>query len=84
MDGVRRKLELPEPSEKTKKLPASLKEALEALEADTLLKEAIGPKMVDLFIDTKRKYDLEHFAAFGDLCDEELFLKEKEYYYDPL
>ncbi|GFN85939.1 glutamine synthetase [Plakobranchus ocellatus] len=82
MDGVRRKLPLPQPRDKSKKLPQSLEEALEALEADTLLKAALGPKLVELFIYTKRVFEVDEFKAFGDLTDEEILLKEKEYYYE--
>ena len=71
MDGVRRKLELPEPREQKSTMPTSLKEALDALEADTLLKEALGPKMVELFIFTKRKqrgYKLRKERSAVDFC----------------
>ena len=84
MDGVRRKLELPVSMEDTKRLPATLDEALVALEADKLLRETLGSKFVDLFIFTKRKFECDEFKAFGELSEEEQLLKEKEYYYDPL
>ncbi|RUS76598.1 hypothetical protein EGW08_015640 [Elysia chlorotica] len=50
IDGVRRKLPLPEPFVETKRLPATLEEALNELEADTVLTEILGPKMVDWYI----------------------------------
>ena len=80
MDGVRRKLPLPPPIEVARRLPSTLEEALDALERDTILAEVLGPEMVELFIYTKRKFDLEHFRALGDISDEEMFKKEKEYY----
>ncbi|GFR84077.1 glutamine synthetase [Elysia marginata] len=84
MDGVRRKLTLPEQMDKTKRLPESLEEALDALEADTLLNEILGPKMVKLFLHTKRSYELEHFKSLGDIPDEQMLVKEKEYYQESL
>ncbi|GFS24232.1 glutamine synthetase [Elysia marginata] len=83
MDGVRRKLTLPKQMDKTKRLPESLEEALDALEADTVLAEILGPKMVELFIFTKRKFELEHFKSLGMLPDEEMLVEEKEYYCGP-
>ncbi|GFO06385.1 glutamine synthetase [Plakobranchus ocellatus] len=82
MDGVRRKLPLPQPRDENIKLPETLEKALEQLETDTLLKEAISPKLVELFIDNKRKFEILEFHTFGELSDEEMLLKEKEYYYD--
>ncbi|GFO06391.1 glutamine synthetase [Plakobranchus ocellatus] len=82
MDGVRRKLPLPQPLDESIKLPETLEKALEELEADTLLKEAISPKLVELFIDNKREFEIQEFQTLGELSDEEMLLKEKEYYYD--
>ena len=84
MDGVRRNLELPQPMDESRKLPATLEEALQALEADTMLKTALGEKMVEMFVYTKRTFEIEEFKAFGELSDEEKMLKEKEYYYLPI
>ncbi|GFN84192.1 glutamine synthetase [Plakobranchus ocellatus] len=44
MDGVRRQLPLPEPLETSKILPPTLDKALAALEADTILSDALGQK----------------------------------------
>ncbi|GFO06383.1 glutamine synthetase [Plakobranchus ocellatus] len=82
MDGVRRKLPLPQPLDESIKLPETLEKALEELEADTLLKEAISPKLVELFIHNKRVFEIQEFQTFGELSDEEMLLKEKDYYYD--
>ena len=84
IDGVRRQLTLPEPMAQTKRLPATLEDALEVLEADTMLKEILGPKMVELFIFTKRTYEIKHFQSFGNISNEEMFIKEKEYYHDSM
>ena len=84
VDGVRRQLTLPDPMAQTKRLPATLEDALEVLEADTMLKEILGPKMVELFIFTKRTYEIKHFQSFGNISNEEMFIKEKEYYHDSM
>ena len=83
MDGVRRKLELPPPGEDNTRLPATLEEALDALEADTRLTEALGDRIVQMFIYTKRTFEVEEFKSLGELSDEEMLLKEKQYYYLP-
>ncbi|RUS80602.1 hypothetical protein EGW08_011612 [Elysia chlorotica] len=84
IDGVRRKLPLPEPFVETKRLPATLEETLNELEADTVLTEILGPKLVELYIFTKRSYEIKHFRSFDKISDEDMFLKEKEYYHDSL
>jgi glutamine synthetase len=59
--GIRDKLDAPEPltgygydPTKADKLPASLPEALDALEADTELVELLGPRFVETFLAYKR------------------------------
>lgn len=84
MDGVRRKLVLPQQMETNKRLPATLEEALDALEEDVLFHEILGPKLVELFLYTKRLYEIEHFKSFGNISDEDMFIKEKEYYQECL
>jgi glutamine synthetase len=61
MDGIRRGLELPPPVEgiaygmdNVTDLPTSLEAALAALEADTVLREALGEEFVKLFLAVKR------------------------------
>ena len=83
LDGVNRKLELPPEMDKSRELPTSLEGALEALDADAILKKALGEKMVEMFISTKRTFEIDEFKAFGELTPEERILKEKEYYYLP-
>ncbi|CAG5129892.1 unnamed protein product [Candidula unifasciata] len=56
--------------------------ALQALEADTVLTEAVGSKLVEYFINCKRTSELREFAAFGDVTDDELLKKEHEYYFE--
>ncbi|GFR94784.1 glutamine synthetase [Elysia marginata] len=84
MDGLRRNLSLPGPMDTSKKLPDSLDEALNALEADAILKESLGEKFVDMFVYSKRTFELEEFKAFGDLSEDKQILKEKEFYYELL
>ena len=44
-------------------MPRSLDAALDALEADTLLRDAIGPQIVDTFVAMKR-FELERHRAW--------------------
>jgi glutamine synthetase len=64
LDGLRRELDPPppiagdayhlDPSEQGTPLPKSLDEALDALEADTVLAEALGTELVETFVAVKR------------------------------
>ncbi|CAG5119750.1 unnamed protein product [Candidula unifasciata] len=81
IDGIKRKLPLPEAYEFKRMLPTDLETALRTLEADTVLTEAIGSKLVEYFCFVKRKFELEEFAAAGNLSDEELLKMENEYYF---
>jgi glutamine synthetase len=64
LDGIRRRLELPEPvlgnpyelapDRLGKPLPASLGAALDSLERDEFLREAMGSRLVDVFLMIKR------------------------------
>ncbi|CAG5119751.1 unnamed protein product [Candidula unifasciata] len=76
-----RKLPLPEAYESKCMLPTDLETALRTLEADTVLTEAMGSKLVQYFCFVKRKFELEEFAAAGNLSDEELLKMENEYYF---
>jgi glutamine synthetase len=76
LDGIRRSLDPGEPlsvdpatlssSERSRlavaRLPASLSEALDALEADTLLMAALGPLRAAAYLAVKRS-EVAHFAA---------------------
>jgi glutamine synthetase len=71
-DGIERELELPGPPVEGnpyeneaalgEPLPNSLDQTLDALEADTWLREAIGPRLVDTFVLIKR-YELDRWHA---------------------
>jgi glutamine synthetase len=75
IDGINRKLEPPEPrtedifemsdDERTKynikMLPSSLKEALDCLEADSVIMDALGPDIARNFIKLKRK-EWNHYS----------------------
>jgi glutamine synthetase len=75
-DGVRRRLEPPEPvagdayradaEHAGGRLPASLDEALDALEADDVLTGALGREIVDTFLAVKRFECERHRAWVSD------------------
>jgi glutamine synthetase len=59
LDGIERKLALPRPADtpyeaKAEMLPHTLEEALEALDKDKILKEAMGPGFVDYYCRIKQ------------------------------
>jgi glutamine synthetase len=69
-DGIRRGLELPAPivgdayrDESGAELPASLEAALDALEADAILRDALGPEIVQTFLAVKR-FEIERHRAW--------------------
>jgi glutamine synthetase len=64
LDGIRNDLPVPAPTEENlfesewarhglQTLPGSLKEALEELEKDTLVQDALGPHIYERFMDAK-------------------------------
>jgi glutamine synthetase len=71
LDGIERGLTPPEPvvgdayrlddAHAGSRLPADLPAALDALEADTALVEALGPQLVETFVAMKR-FEVERFA----------------------
>jgi glutamine synthetase len=71
LDGLREKIDPPEPvsgdayraEDGGDLLPQSLEEALDALEADELLAEAIGPEIVAPFLAMKR-FEIERHRAY--------------------
>ena len=83
MDGVRRKLDLPEPRDESTRLPTTLEDALNALEEDTILKTILGEKLVKMYIYVKRKFEIDEFKVAGELSDNDRLVKEKKYYYHP-
>lgn len=72
LDGVRRQLALPEPVEGNPydldeellgaPLPGSLEESLEALSADDAIRDAMGAKLVEVFLMIKR-YELDRWRT---------------------
>ncbi|MGL6279277.1 MAG: glutamine synthetase family protein, partial [Gaiella sp.] len=90
LDGIERELAPPEPvvgdayrlddAHAGTRLPADLGAALDALEADTALVDAIGPQLVATFVAMKR-FEVERFAeAGGDLDPEVVTAWEIEEY----
>lgn len=75
-DGLRRRLEPPEavtgdayradPEHAGGRLPISLDEALDALEADDVLTPALGNEIVDMFLAVKRFEADRHRAWVSD------------------
>ncbi|XP_070195717.1 lengsin-like [Littorina saxatilis] len=87
LDGVERKLECPKPGtpndgEPVKQLPGTLEEALDCLEKDTVLTEALGNTVVKYFITLKRDFELQHFKKIitNDMGTAQRVDKEREYY----
>ncbi|XP_067655728.1 lengsin-like [Haliotis asinina] len=80
LDGVIKKMECPPPgtSEHDESLPRSLAEALDELEQDEELCDALGKELVAWFVKYKRDTEI---AKYEDVkADEERFLFEKEDY----
>ncbi|KAK7100788.1 hypothetical protein V1264_023670 [Littorina saxatilis] len=88
LDGVERKLECPQPGppkegEKAGPvIPKTLDEALDCLNKDTVLKEAVGAKVVDYFTLLKRQFEIKHFEnnATPDMSKAERIEIERKYY----
>lgn len=90
LDGVRRQLELPPPidrdpasmSEEERAaggitpLPASLEDALQELEADAVLAEALGPELLAAWVAVKRKEN----STFGPMEDTEQVRRMAEFW----
>jgi glutamine synthetase len=79
LDGVRQRLPLPDPLEEmllvqnrrrqVEMLPASLGEALDALEQDEVIQEALGPYISDRYITAKRQeyFDYKQHVTHWEL-----------------
>ena len=82
LDGVRRKLPLPPAMhEEAAELPHSLEEALEALKNDQLMCEQLGQRLVQWFIDSKTKLEIEAFKHHNmKVSDPDQIAKEREKY----
>ncbi|XP_071099688.1 lengsin-like [Haliotis cracherodii] len=80
LDGVIKKMECPPPgiTEHDEPLPRSLAEALEELEQDEVLCDALGKELVTWFVKSKRDADITMFE--GVETDEERFAIEKKAY----
>lgn len=83
IDGIRNKIEPPPRGQnpEAQPLPFTLKEALDALEADTTLTNAIGKEFVDWFLAAKRLVELEKFGNHDmKVGKEEEYEAEREEY----
>ena len=82
MDGLRLEMELPPPvSPDAPKLPQTLGEALEALEQDEVIKEALGNMFVEWFLMAKKTAEIETFKGhdMDNTSEEELAAERKMY-----
>ena len=63
-------------------LPKTLSEALDKLEEDVVLKEAVGSKVVEYFVALKRDFELTHFrqVTTKGMGTAEIVDKERQYY----
>jgi glutamine synthetase len=88
LDGVERKLECPAPGRPEEGaigvpvIPKTLGEALDWLEKDTALVEALGGKMVEYFAALKREFEIKHFKnnTSTDMSKAEVIDIERKYY----
>lgn len=90
LDGVERKLPCPDPGipgrtvspDNAVPLPTSLTEALNALEKDVDLKNALGQKVVERFITLKRDFEIKYFQnnTTADMSTAEVTAVEAKYY----
>ena len=92
LDGVERQLECPAPGPPGEgqgagqgavpALPKTLSEALDRLEEDSVLTEAVGSKLVSYFLFLKREFEVKHFrqVVSEDMGAAETVTKEREFY----
>jgi glutamine synthetase len=84
IDGIKNKIEPPAPGDPKMmecNVPFSLTEALEALEEDKVLGEALGETFTRWFLQNKRELDLVELATSdATKMDEEALSKEREFY----
>lgn len=84
LDGVERQLACPSPGprEDCPALPTSLGQALDCLEKDVVLTQALGSKVVEQFVAIKREYEVKHFASrtSSDMSKAEIIAMEREHY----
>ena len=88
LDGVERQLECPAPGPPGEgqgavpALPKTLSEALDRLEEDSVLTEAVGSKLVSYFLFLKREFEVKHFrqVVSEEMGAAETATKEREFY----
>ena len=85
LDGVEKELECPDPmSADAKVLPTTMQEALAALEADVMMKAALGEGLIDGFVKFKKEIDLTKFQHHDVSVDDEAQLLAEMKMYDQL
>ena len=85
MDGVEKELECPNPmSVDAKVLPTTMREALEALEADVAMETALGEELIAGFVKCKKEIDLANFKHHDVSVDDKTQLLAEMKMYDNL
>ncbi|XP_035824264.1 glutamine synthetase [Aplysia californica] len=77
IDGINRKLEMPDPA---LPVPGDLPSALSALKKDHVVMEAMGEELVNAFVYTKTTHEIEPLMAGGTASDEEMLKREMAFY----
>ena len=81
IDGLLNRLELSsEMTENGDKLPSSLPEALSALEADTVLCDALGEQFIRWFLSVKRDVEIAKISKAKDSGQDELRVERELYF----
>ncbi len=82
IDGLNNKLEPTNMhDENVPELATSLEQALKALEADSVIVEALGQEFIQWFCMIKREFEVSHYPEFDRKCeDEEVYDKEWQQY----
>ena len=82
IDGIVNHLECPPKSQdNAPKVPFTLEEALQALESDTVMVEALGKQFVEWYCETKRQIDIKKLqGSVMDKPDPEAIQKEVDMY----
>jgi len=82
LDGIVNKLKCPkEMDPEAPALPKTLPEALDALQQDEIITDALGPDLVRWFVEMKRQVDLKIMSSFDPTSDDEkALMRERELY----
>ncbi|KAK7503269.1 hypothetical protein BaRGS_00005534 [Batillaria attramentaria] len=83
LDGLEAEMTSPPPmdTEHAQKLPSSLEEAVQALEKDDVMVEALGKRFVSWYVTAKRDYEIRPFTETEFSSEEEKMKFERERYF---